>query len=354
MKICLSGGGSGGPVTPLLGLVETLRQQLPTAQYVWIGTRTGPEQQLVQAADLPFFAITAGKLRRYISIKNLATPFQVLAGFFQSLKILQSERPDVIISAGAFVSVPTAWAARWLKIPVIIHQQDLQPGLANTLMAKRATRITVTFEQTLAAFPTNKTSWTGNLIRPSIVTTTDAAAAQQHFGFSADVPVVLVVGGGTGAAALNAAVAAQLDELTGCCQVLHITGQAKAGAADTARYVQKAFLGDDMRLAYAAADVVVSRGGLGTLTELAALGKASVIVPMPDTHQEANATFFAQRNAVRYLPQDQLSAQLVTTIKQLLDNRSDRQNLERNINKSMKWGANEVYVQLIEQLVVKR
>jgi len=353
MRIILSGGGSGGPVAPLLGLVETLKQTEPTAECIWFGTASGPEQTMVAPYQIPFYSIAAGKWRRYWSWQNFIDPFRIIWGWGQSLHLLYKLKPDLVITAGAFGSVATVWAASLLRIPCIVHQQDIIPGLANKLMVNQATAITVTFQQSLAVFPARKTHWIGNLIRPSVVSGS-AERARQTWRLEPNVPVVLIMGGGTGAVSLNQTVIDGLTELTKHCQIIHLTGAGKELPAEHSRYHSFPFLTDQMADALAVADVVVARAGLSSLTEFAAASKAVILVPMPGSHQEANADYYARQNAVRLLPAAQLTGQTLTeAVTALLSNPADLNQLRQNIHSSMKWGANEAMVELIRKLVVK-
>lgn len=353
MRIILSGGGSGGPVAPLLGLVETLKQTESTAECIWFGTATGPEQTMVAPYQLPFYVIAAGKYRRYFSIQNFIDSFRVIWGWGQSLRLLYKLKPDVVITVGAFGSVPTVWAASLLRIPCIVHQQDIIPGLANKLMANQATVITVTFEQSLSVFPAGKTQWIGNLVRPSVISGS-AERARQTWQLEQNVPVVLIMGGGTGAVSLNQAVTDGLTELTNRCQIIHLTGAGKELPIEHSRYHGFPFLTDQMADALTVADVIVARAGLSSLTEFAAVGKAVLLVPMPGSHQEANADYFARQNAVRLLPTAQLTGVALTeAVTTLLSNPSDLAQLRQNIRSSMKWGANEAMVEIIRRLVTK-
>ncbi|HVY68067.1 MAG TPA: glycosyltransferase, partial [Patescibacteria group bacterium] len=178
MNILLVGGGSGGPVMPLLATAEAIKKTHPRARFLLVGTRSGPESNIAQKAGLDFAAISAGKLRRYLSWRNLLAPFQVGAGFWQARRILREFKPDCILAAGGFVQVPLVWAAYFMGIPVVLHQQDVLPSLANRLCQLAASKITVTFEGGQAAFASglglfynrkrDKIIWTGNPFRQQL------------------------------------------------------------------------------------------------------------------------------------------------------------------------------------------
>lgn len=294
--ILFSGGGTLGPVTPLLAVAAAVRASRPEAQLSWVGTHGGPEKRLVAEANIPFYAVSSGRFRRYASLRNVADAFRVLAGFGQSLALLRRLRPDVVVSAGGFVAVPVCWAARILGIRVYIHQQDVIPGLANKLSLGAATSVSVALEKSLADFASKHPVWTGNPIRPAVFEGSRERAVAA-FGLDPARRTLLVLGGGTGAAGVNALVHGALPRLS-AYNVVHVTGAGKADAAVTApHYAQRELLTADMPDALAVADLVVTRAGMGSLTELAALGKPCVIIPMPGSHQEANAAAYGASGA---------------------------------------------------------
>ena len=381
-RILLTGGGTGGSVSPLLALAEALKKIPPTPfnkggatekpplvkgakgdfDFLFVGTKVGPEKKMVEEKGTKFKTICSGKFRRYISLRNLIDPFFILIGFFQSIAILLVWRPKLVISAGSFVSVPVIWVAWILRVPVLIHQQDARPGLANKLMAKFAKTITVTFEESLKYYG-KKAIWTGNPARRSLEITNDKLQMTNKFGFKNNLPVVLIMGGGTGAMAINELVWKSLGELIKFCQIIHVTGKGKnkgdpiskseIGSPRSHNYSSFEFLdAKQMAEAYASADIVVSRCGLGTLTELSYLGKPSIIIPMPDSHQEENAKIFKEKEAAIVLNQKKLTPEILTdNIKKLLDDDVLRSMLRNNIQKVMKRGANEKIINIIHEIL---
>ncbi len=304
MKILLSGGGTLGPVTPLLAIAEAIRSKYPAASFVWVGTPNGPEKKLVENAGISFFPLRSGKLRRYRSFLNVVDVWKTMNAFFWSLLFLRREKPNVCISAGGFVSVPIHVAAWMLRIPTWIHQQDVAVGLANRLMAFFATRITTALESTTAShFFSSKTAWIGNPVRKEIFFG-NSERGRKRWGIGDTLPVVFVTGGGTGAHSLNRLIIEALPMLQSHCHVIHLTGQDRAkdivdqiSEKYASFYHPYSFFTHEMADAYALADVVVARGGFGTITELAALSKAAILVPKFG-HQEKNITFLEDRYAV--------------------------------------------------------
>lgn len=293
MHVVFTGGGTLGPVTPLIAVIRALRERAPDVEVSWIGTKGGPERGIVEGADVAFRAVSSGKLRRYASLQNLVDPFLIIKGFFEARAILRRVRATAVVSAGGFVAVPVAWAAKSLGIPVHVHQQDVRPGLANRLSVPCAASVSVALESSLGDYAKHHPTWTGNPIRPEILAGSRDEASRL-FGLERGVPVVLVLGGGTGAAGLNALVRKSLPALTAAAQIIHVTGPGKADPKfSSPRYRQHELLTNGLPHAFAVADVVVTRAGMGVLTELAALGKPAIIVPMPGSHQEDNAAAFA-------------------------------------------------------------
>lgn len=354
-KALLAGGGTGGSVTPLLAIKEELEKE-GDFQFLWVGTRTGVEKDIIKGEGMNFRGIICGKLRRYFDLKNLVDPFKIVIGFFQSLHLLLRWRPDIILSAGSFVSVPVAWAGWLLRVPVLIHQQDKRPGLANKLMAPIAAKITVTFEESVSDYK-DKAVWTGNPTR-TILT---QAGGDHNIPLEEDWPVILIVGGGTGSLAINKLVAGSIDKLLKICQVVHITGKNKAGSTlpepeKRPRYFPYDFLEPERMMAILyRADAVVSRAGLGFLTELSYTGKPSIIIPIPDSHQEDNAWVVKKKKAAIVLDQNKTAPDdFFNRIKSLLTDKELKSRLADNMGKIMKRGGSENMSKVIKEIMDDR
>ncbi len=344
--IILTGGGTGGSVTPLLALVNDLQAEGHTC--VWVGTHHGMERKLVAEKNLTYYSIASGKLRRYFSLQNIIDPFFILVGFFQSLSLLSKLKPNLVMTAGGFVSVPLVWAAWALRIPIIVHQQDIIPGLANRLMAVVATYITVTFAKSKDDYG-EKAVWTGNPVREEF----------REIVFSnidPDKKTIVIIGGGTGSEAINKLVRDSLSQLTTLGYVIHSTGrQVKETLVTVSNYEPHEFLSvTEMAQAVKQADLVITRAGMGTLSEVAAVGRATIIIPMPKSHQEANAKLFADNKAAIVLDQDQLTPDLfVLKIREVLSDNNLRQELSNNMKEIMKPNSNQNMLNLIQSLLRK-
>jgi UDP-N-acetylglucosamine--N-acetylmuramyl-(pentapeptide) pyrophosphoryl-undecaprenol N-acetylglucosamine transferase len=343
-KIILTGGSTAGSVSPLLAIAEDLRLQTGF-EFLFVGTKKGVERQMVKETGIPYRAIAAGKLRRYFDWRNFLDIFKIKLGFWQAFFIILKERPDLVLSAGSFVSVPVVWAAWFLRVPVLVHQQDIRPGLANKLMAPFARAVTVTFEKSLADYG-EKAIWTGNPVRAQI---RDKREERKIFNLKEGLSVVLVVGGGTGAEGINKLVEAGLENLVTFCQIIHSTGKDKMNERRHANYYPYEFLNaGEMAAALNLADVIVSRAGLNLLTEISAAGKPAIIIPMPDSHQEDNAAMLVEKNAAIVLNQKILDADsFVAAVKALLDNAAERQRLGAAIKRIMPADANEKFLKIL-------
>ena len=361
MKILLVGGGSGGPVAPLLAVAEQIKKTHPKAEFLLVGTKSGPEARMAKNAGIDFRAISAGKWRRYFSFKNFGAPFFTLAGFYQAVKILNVFKPDCIFGTGSFVQVPAVWAGKFKGIPVVIHQQDVMPNLANKLCSVAASRITVTFDISLKSFSSNagifykktridKVVLTGNPIRPEL----KAASKEdgiKFFNLKTDLPTLLVLGGGTGAEFLNKFISGCLPELSKVVQIIHAAGKGKLKqGTEVENYHSYEFI-DNMAAAYAAADIVFSRAGLSTISELSNLQKFSIIVPLPDSPQELNAFYLLQKDAAIVLSQNHVSSKAFPTfIRKLLFEPKLQERMKNNIGEIMPRQADKKISDIIIKL----
>ena len=318
MKICLTGGGTGGSVTPLIALYQEIKQRDDSARFLFIGGKDGVEEQIVKQYRIPFKTIDAGKLRRYFTLKNFTDVIHTTQGHFQARQILKKFKPDLILSAGSYVAVPVTLAGKELRIKSFIHQQDYQRGLANRLMSPLASKVTVTFRKSLRDFSKDKTVLTGNPVRKEIFQG-DRHTAIKKFRLDGFRRTLLLIGGGTGAVALNKILAGSLDKITEHCQIIHVCGAGKKINVKNKDYHPFEFLGNDLADAYRIADLVVSRAGMSVLSELSALGKPTVIIPYPKSHQEENAKMFEDA-ALVYRQEGMNSQKLLAVVKEMIRN----------------------------------
>lgn len=338
MRLVIAGGGTGGHVGPALATIEVLRRRT-ALDLLWIGTSDGVERRAATEQEIPFRAIQAGKLRRYFSPHTAVDLVRIPVGTLQALAALRGFRPDAVFSTGGFVSVPTVVAASLLRKPVLIHEQTAQFGLANRINLRFATVVALPYPGSRDYMPPThrRVVVTGNPVRANLLTG-DAAEGARLLGFTEELPTIYVTGGARGAHAVNAGVEALLPELLVRYQVVHacgpqaangdfarLTAAAAAWPADLrARYAPREFIGAELPHVYALAALVVGRSGAGTVAELAALGKPSVLIPLPGTggdEQTKNARLLADAGAAVLLPERDLTPQaLAGTLDRLLAN----------------------------------
>lgn len=358
IKIIYSGGGTLGPVTPLLAMHEILTKEFGGGySAVWVGTKQGIERDLVAASGIPFQTIAAGKLRRYFSVWNILDPLKMIVGFFQSIILLLRENPQLCVSAGGYVSVPLHWAAWLLGIPTWIHQQDVQIGLANRLMKLIARQITTVLKAQTTLFPKRKTLWLGNPIRLEILqgTKTDA---RKIFNLKSNLPIVFATGGGTGSLRINQLIIESIPQLRGSAQVIHLSGKERpqelvnrAQELFADYYQVHQFFGSEMKYAYAIADVVISRGGFGSLSELAALKKCVIVIPKPG-HQEENVDYFARSNTVIQLDEQEIDGNsLAKVIRELLENSQRRESMGQQLHQLLPPADPAEIIKIVNKIV---
>lgn len=321
--ILLTGGGTAGHVTPNLALLPQLRAEGYTIHY--IGTADGIERTLLSGeTDICYHAISAGKLRRYFSLKNFADPFRVVKGVFQAKRIIKEVRPDVVFSKGGFVSVPVVVAAH-SKAPVITHESDYTPGLANRIAAHFADTVCVTFEDTLQ-YVGKKGVYTGTPIRPALFAGKDEKGLR-FTGFTGARPILLAMGGSQGAQALNDALRAALHRLTQSYDIIHLCGKGKLDASiDDPAYRQYEYVDQELPDLMACADIVLSRAGANSVFEFLALAKPALLIPLPldasRGDQILNAQYFARKGYALTMDQADLTPDsLCAALDSLYENR---------------------------------
>ncbi len=356
-SIIFSGGGTGGSVTPLLAVAQELMKKEKNISYFFIGTKSGPEKEIISSANLnknfQFIALPAGKWRRYFSFKNFLDIFVIIYAFFLSFNYLRKIKPKAIFSAGSFVSVPLVWAAFFFRIPVLIHQQDIRPGLANRLMAKVAKVVGVTFRQSASAYG-KKARVIGNPVRREIIDEAIQKKSEyfKKWGFKKEVPILLLIGGGTGALALNQLIAKVWPMIKGRWQVIHIAGKNKSfkNYIIDKDYRFFNFLPNkDLIGLMAIADLIVSRAGLGVLTEISALSKLSIVVAMPNSHQEDNANLLKKEKAAWVIKQEELEAEtLVDKLNYFSQNKEQVEEIKKNISQLICFGAEKELADILK------
>lgn len=333
-RIILTGGGTAGHVTPNIALIPKLKELGYDIQY--IGSYNGIEKELIEPFGIPYHGISSGKLRRYFSLQNFTDPFRVIKGLGEAKKLIRDLKPDVIFSKGGFVSVPVVLAGKKCKVPVIIHESDMTPGLANKLAIPSATKVCCNFPETLEHLPKDKAVLTGSPIRQELLSG-NKIAAMDLCGFSADKPVILVIGGSLGAVAVNNAVRAALPELLESFQIVHLCGKGKVDESlnGTKGYKQFEYIKNELRDIFALADIVISRAGANAICELLALRKPNILIPLSANasrgDQILNARSFERQGFSIVLEEEETTKEtLLSAVNKLYTNRSTYMDAMRN------------------------
>lgn len=278
-KIILTGGGTAGHVTPNIALIPYLKEA--DFEISYIGSYEGMEKSLVEKAGIPYTGISSGKLRRYIDLKNLSDPFRVIKGFAEAKKVLKKEQPNIVFSKGGFVTVPVVLAAKTLHIPVIIHESDMTPGLANKIAIPSATKVCCNFPETVDYLPEGKAVLSGSPIRKELASGS-AEKAREICGFNIDKPIIMMTGGSLGSVHINSVLRAILPELLKKYQLIHLCGKGNADETlnNTEGYFQLEYASSEMPHLLAAAEMVISRAGANSICELLSLNKPNVLIPL--------------------------------------------------------------------------
>ena len=360
MKIFLAGGGTGGATAPVLAVAEAMALIAPDAQFFVVGSR-GIEKKMIATSSLAltYLSIPAGKWRRYFSLRNFFDIFKLAAGFLKSLYLIHTYHPDMIFGAGSFVQVPLAWAGFFCGVPVVIHQPDFDLLLSTRLVAPVARAITVSFSWSgknfygfsglLKKIKKSKIHVTGNPVRREIFGGSKARA-REIFHLNSDYPVMLVMGGSQGSVKINETIVTAAPEIVKYVQVIHITGQsAKKGQGfEHPHYHLYDYLDEELKDAYAAADFVICRAGISTITELSALKLPAIVVPLPRSPQVTNAELLALTSSAVAVNEQIFNPELVVSlIRKMIWQDDAVKMLKANIGQLMPPNAHKIIAQLI-------
>ncbi len=326
-RIVLTGGGTAGHVTPNIALMPELKKR--GYRVFYIGSYAGMEKDMIEATGTRYFGIATGKFRRYLDLKNLSDPFRVLKGLSEAKKYLKKIRPDVVFSKGGYVAVPVVLAAKRLGIPVVIHESDMTPGLANKLCIPSASRVCCNFPETVKLLPEGKAVLTGSPIRAELFAG-DKEAGLAFCGFTSEKPVILVIGGSLGSVAVNKAVRAVLPQLLEDFQVIHLCGKGNLAPELEGRpgYAQYEFISEQLPDLMAAADLMISRAGANAICEILALHKPNILIPLPAAasrgDQLDNAESFRKQGFSYVLQEEEITPEvLLTAVKDVYDDRAE-------------------------------
>lgn len=316
-KIVLTGGGTAGHVTPNIALLPELKKR--GYEVVYVGSKEGIEKKLMKDFDVKYYGISSGKLRRYFDLKNFTDPFRIIKGYAESAKILKKEKPDVIFSKGGFVTVPVCIAAKNKKVPTVIHESDITPGLANRICLPSAAAICANFPETMNHLESSdKAELTGTPIRKELFAG-DRKKGLEFCGFKDDKPVLLVIGGSLGSVVVNEAIRKDLKTLLEKFQIIHLCGKGKVDESlkGTEGYAQFEYIQKELCDLLDAADIVVSRAGANAICELLALKKPNILIPLSREasrgDQILNAESFEKQGFSYVIQEEDLTSETLLT-----------------------------------------
>ena len=364
-KIIISGGGTGGHIFPAIAIADCLKKRFPQADILFIGAKNRMEMDRVPKAGYPIEGLWISGFKRELSLDNLSFPFKLISSMINARKILKRFKPDVVVGVGGFASGPTMKTAASMGIPIVIQEQNSYPGITNKIVAKKASKICVAYDNMEKWFPKDKIVLTGNPLRNNIVPMNDRRdEGVSFFGLNPEKKTILLVGGSQGALGINRGISAQLASFKeNDCQMIWQTGKhyydkavqevQENGLQD--RIKCTVFI-DRMDLAYAAADVVISRAGAMSISELSLLNKAVVFVPLPtaaEDHQTKNAMSLVDANAAMIVKNSETEKELLPVVFSLLENVDKQNEMKNNIAKFARPNAAEDIVDQIEMILNK-
>ncbi len=350
-KIIMTGGGTAGHVTPNIALMPALKEAGYEISY--IGSYNGIEKELIEKEGIDYYGISSGKLRRYFDVKNFTDPARVLKGYKEARRVLKKEQPDVIFSKGGYVTVPVVFAAKNMNIPVIIHESDLTPGLANKLAIPKATYVCHNFPETAEHLPEGKSRLTGCPIRQELFEG-DREAGLKFLGYDGSKPILMIIGGSTGAQAINECVRASLDKLTATFDIVHLCGKGKLddSYSDNPSYKQYEYVSDELNDVFACADMVISRAGANAICELLALKKPHLLIPLSASasrgDQILNANSFKKQGFSEVLEEEDMTSD--TLVSNVVNVYSNRENYISKMNESPMSDPIATIVELIQEV----
>ncbi|NMA84161.1 MAG: undecaprenyldiphospho-muramoylpentapeptide beta-N-acetylglucosaminyltransferase [Epulopiscium sp.] len=350
-RIILTGGGTAGHVTPNIALIPHLQKEGWDIHY--IGSENGIEKRLIEPLKIPYYGIASGKLRRYIDIKNFTDPFRVLKGSTEAIGLIKELKPSIVFSKGGFVSAPVVFAGWANRVPVIIHESDITPGLANKLSIPFSTQICANFPETLQHLPKNKGVLTGTPIRQELFQG-DPEKGRKLCNFDNEKPVLLMMGGSQGSIKINQNLRDALSELLLHFQVVHLCGKGNLEPSLQSQkgYQQFEYLQEELPHVFALADIILSRAGANAIFELVALKKPHLLIPLSlqssRGDQIQNAKSFQSRGYSKVLQEEELTPyRLTQEIKDLYKNR--QQYIDNMKNSNLTEGIQKVMEQIRKQ-----
>lgn len=362
-RLLISGGGTGGHIFPAIAIADAFKKRHPDAEIMFIGAKGRMEMDMVPKAGYPIEGLWISGFKRSLSLDNLLFPLKLLCSLVKAGKIIRRFNPDLVVGVGGFASGPTMRRAASMKIPVIIQEQNSFPGVTNRMMANKASRICVAYDAMDKWFPAEKIVLTGNPLRSNIMNVNvDRAESAAFFNLNPEKPVILLVGGSQGALGINRGVFAALSSFKdNDVQLIWQTGKPyfeKASQAvdemNLSYKIKCVVFIDRMDMAYSLADVVISRAGAISISELSLMRKTVVFVPLPtaaEDHQTKNARRLVDADAALLVPNDATEQQLIPTVFALLADKDRCAAMSRNIYGFAKANAAELVVDEIDNVL---
>ncbi|CDM68714.1 UDP-N-acetylglucosamine-N-acetylmuramyl-(pentapeptide) pyrophosphoryl-undecaprenol N-acetylglucosamine transferase [Clostridium bornimense] len=351
-KILMTGGGTGGHVIPNLALIPRLQQE--DFDIFYIGSINGIERKLIEETGIKYHPISSGKLRRYFDIKNFTDPFKVVKGLSQAFFIIKKEKPDVVFSKGGFVAVPVVIAASMLKIPVVAHESDITPGLANKLSQPYVSKLCVTFPESIKYVKDNKGVVTGTPIREELFKG-NAEKALKFLNFTGKKPVILIMGGSLGSKVINESIRNNLDLLTSRYDIVHLCGKGNLDDSLNGKqgYRQFEYINEELKDIMALSSMIITRGGSNSLFEILALKKPNIIIPLSRAasrgDQILNAASFEKSGYSIVIQEEELNSNILLNKINLLEEK--KATYINNMRESKLQGAIDKIVNIIKESI---
>ena len=357
-RFIISGGGTGGHIYPAVAIANELKSRFPEAEFLFVGAKDKMEMQKVPQAGYAIKGLWISGIQRKLTLDNAMFPLKLASSMWNSFKIIKSFKPDVVIGTGGFASGAVLKVASMLNIPTVIQEQNSYPGITNKLLAKRANKICVAYENLERFFPKDKMILTGNPVRQDLINVASKSEAITYFNLDANKNTLLVLGGSLGARRINQLIEKELDfllsqniQIIWQCGKLYLNDYSKYNEKENVQVV--AFI-DRMDLVYAAADVVISRSGASSVSELCIVGKPTIFIPSPNVaedHQTKNAKAISDKNGAILIKESELETQFETIFSDLISNESKQSELSQNIKKLAKPNATKDIVEEIIKLI---
>ena len=357
-RFIISGGGTGGHIYPAVAIANELKSRFPEAEFLFVGAKDKMEMQKVPQAGYAIKGLWISGIQRKLTLDNAMFPFKLLSSMWNSFRIIKSFKPDVVIGTGGFASGAVLKVASMLGIPTVIQEQNSYPGITNKLLAKKANKICVAYENLERFFPKDKMILTGNPVRQDLINEASKSEAIAYFKLDANKKTLLVLGGSLGARRINQLIEKELDfllsqniQIIWQCGKLYLNDYSKYNEKENVQVV--AFI-DRMDLVYAAADIVISRSGASSVSELCIVGKPTIFIPSPNVaedHQTKNAKAISDKNGAILIRESELETQFENVFSDLISNQSKQSELSQNIKKLAKPNATKDIVEEIVKLI---